>query len=320
MAGIRIAGTGSCLASRKVTSRALARKIRVEPGWIENRTGIQTRFFCEAGETNADLAVKASEKALESSGLEPKDIDLIIASTLSPDRHFPGIGVDVQARLRCGRIPAIDLNSQCSGFVFGLSAAAAYLGSGQFRKVLLVASETHSPYLEFSNRQKDVCILFGDGAGAVVVERSTRGEEGPLFELHSDGNFASDLCLERPAKGKHGLSHPTMNKTSVIVHSSRSVAETVESLLSTAGIGLEEIDWLVPHQSNLNLLKEISRRTGMPMEKIIVNIDRVGNTSSASIPIALDDAVRASRIRRGHRIVLAGFGAGYSWGAALLTY
>ncbi len=323
MAGIRIAGTGSCLASREVTSRVLERKIRVEAGWIESRTGIRTRYFCAAGEKNADLAVKASQKAIEAAGLEPKDLDLVIASTLSPDRHFPGIGVDVQARLRCGRIPAIDLNSQCSGFVFGLSAAAAYLASGQCRRVLLVASEAQSPYLEFSNRQKDLCILFGDGAGAVVLEKAPKGE-APFFEMHSDGNFALDLCLERPVRTarskKHVPNQPAMNKTSVIVHSSRSVTEVIESILKTAGLGLDAVDWLIPHQSNLNLLKEISRRTGFPMSRIVINIDRVGNTSSASIPIALDEAVRAGRVRRGQRVLLVSFGAGYSWGAALFAF
>ncbi len=321
MAGIRIAGTGSFLPPREVTNGELARKVKAEASWIESRTGIRTRFFCAPGQTNADLAVRASEAALAAAGIGPKDLDVVIASTLSPDRHFPGIGVDVQARLGCERIPAIDLNSQCSGFVFGLSAASAYLASGQFRRVLLVASEAQSPYLEFSPRYKDLCILFGDGAGAAVLERADPGSRAPVFELHSDGRFAGDLSLALPrGRSRRAMPQPLMNKTSVIVHSSRNVSEVIESLFRTAGTGPEEVDWLVPHQSNLNLIREISRRTGMPMSKVIVNIERVGNASSASIPIALDEAVRAGRVRRGHRLVLASFGAGFSWGAVLLTY
>ena len=317
---IRIAGTGSYLPERAVTSAELAVKVHVEESWIEERTGIHTRHFAAQGESNADMAVAAAQAALKASGYAAKDIDAVIATTLSPDRYFPGISADVQARLKCGRVPAFDISCQCNGFTFGLSVAAGYILSGQYKRILLVSSEIHSRTLRFAHDNKDLCVLFGDGAGAVVIEKSTaRAHDRLAFELHTDGHFAGDLAFHRDAKPGRPA-QPVMNKTSVIVHSSRSVAEVVQSILRKNGIDMDGIDCVVPHQSNLKLIEEISRRLDCPLSKFIINIDRVGNTSSASIPIALDHAVRSGRIRRGDQLLLVSFGAGFSWGACLLTY
>ena len=317
MTTIRFAGTGSYLPPRVLTSRELAKKIRVERSWIEERTGIRERRVAAPGETAAEMGFRAAQAALEAARLAPKDVDCVIASTLSPDRHFPGIAGDIQARLKCGRVPAFDISAQCNGFTFGLQAAAAHVLSGQYRRVLLVSSELHSKYLRFSHANRDLCVLFGDGAGAIVVERAEKKKKSRLaFELHTDGHFAADLCFPRAGMG----GQPHMNKTSVIVHSSRSISEVAHSLLKSQGVPLDAVDFIVPHQSNLNLLREVSRRLDCPMSKFVVNIETTGNTSSASIPIALDEAVRTRKIRRGDLLMFLSFGAGFSWGAVLVTY
>lgn len=317
----RIAGTGSYLPRRAVTNRELAKTIRVDPEWIEDRTGIRSRCFAAPGESVSDLALAASGAALKSAECTGRDLDAIIASTLTPDRHFPGIGVDLQARLKCNRIPAFDLNCQCNGFIFALSLAASSVIAGQFRRVLVAAAEIHSRELVFRHETRDWCVLFGDGAGAVVVER-TGGHTGgrPSFLLHSDGHFADDLSCPRARPEKHGRPEPRMNKTSVIIHSSRSVTEVCQGILAENRLTLSQVDFLIPHQSNARLIHEVARRLDCPLSKVIINIEKTGNTSSASIPIALDQAVRSKRIRRGDMLLMVSFGAGFSWGAALLTY
>lgn len=320
ISSIRIAGTGSALASRVITNRDLAHKIRVDEKWIEDRTGIRSRCFAAPSETAADLGAHAAHDALRAAGVTSKEIDCVLASTLSPDRIFPGLGVDVQAKLKCHRIPAIDVSAQCNGFVFGLSIAAAYILSGQYRRILLVASEIQSRYLEINHKNKDICVLFGDGAGAAVIEADPSADKTrPVFELHSDGHFAADLSMHRPAP-KKPLPQPVMNKTSVIFHSSRSLAEVTHSIMAKNRISHDEVDFLIPHQSNKRLIEEVARRCDFPMSKVVVNIETAGNTSSASIPIALDQAVKSGRIRRGDRLLFVSFGAGFSWGAAFLTY
>ena len=200
--------------------------------------------------------------------------------------------------------------------------ASAWILSGLYKRVLLVASEIHSRDLIFSHRMKDICVLFGDGAGAVVLEAANPEESmRPLFELHTDGHFANDLAFPRTyANRKQVAIQPHMNKTSVIMHSSRRLAEVVESILRENKVSLHQVDFIVPHQSNKNLLLEMSRRLDFPMSRIVINIQYVGNTSSASIPLALDDAVRSNRIKRGDLLLFVSFGAGYSWGASLWRY
>jgi len=320
---IRIAGTGSFLPNQCVTNREIAEKIHVKDSWIEDRTGIKTRYFAGKDMHNRDLAYASAIEALHASKLKSKDIDCIIVATLSPDRYFPGVGADVQANLKCRNIPAFDINCQCNGFVYGLSVASAYILAGQFKRVLLVCSELHSRHLKFDDSNRDLCVLFGDGAGACVLEQSEKSEESILsFELSSDGHFAEDLAYSPSVNrrtGKHDH-QPYMNKTSVIAHSSRSMEDAVKKILAKNKISLEEVDYVIPHQSNKKLLRELARRLDLPMEKMIINIDRVGNTSAASIPIALDEAIKDKRIKRGDLLLMVSFGAGFLWGAVLLRY
>ena len=323
MPSVRISGIGSYLPRQVVPNAELAKKVGVDQKWICRRTGIEARRFAARHETTADLATHAGTRAVKDAGLAPHDIDCILASTSSPDRFFPGVAVDVQARLKCRKVPAFDLRNESNGFVFGLSIASAWIRSGQYRRVLLVASEVHSRDLNFDARNRDLCVLFGDGAGAIVLEprKSREATDMPAFELHSDGHFAQDLVFRRRSRTDPAAPpQPVMNKTSVIMHSSRSQAEVADSILEKHNISLKQIDFIIPHQSNKNLIRELSRRLDFPMSRIIVNIEKVGNTSSASIPIALDEAVKSKRIKRGDLLLLVSFGAGFSWGSALLRY
>jgi 3-oxoacyl-[acyl-carrier-protein] synthase-3 len=319
---VRIAGTGSYLPRRAVPNRELARRVGASANWIEDRTGIRSRFFASPSEKNSDLAAEAASRALRAARLPARAVDCILATTLSPDRYFPGIAVDVQARLGCRRVPAMDLACQCNGFLFGFAAASAFVSSGQFRRVLLVSSELHSRDLRFDRRSRDLSILFGDGAGAVVVEPAgPKGRSFAEFEMHSDGAFAGDLAYGRVPAGRRGPApRPVMNKMSVIIHSSRSLEEAVSGILARNGKSPRDVDYLIPHQSNLRLIQELGRRLDLAPSKVVVNIASTGNTSSASIPIALDGAVRSGRVRRGALVVFTSFGPGYSWGSALVRF
>jgi 3-oxoacyl-[acyl-carrier-protein] synthase-3 len=298
--------------------------------WIRERTGIRERRFVEPGTGVSDLALQASRRALEAAGVEPADLDLIILATLSPDYNFPGSAVLLQHKLGVGKIGALDVRNQCSGFIYGLAVADAFIQSGQYRRILLVGAEVHSTGLELTTRGRDVAVLFGDGAGAVVLGPSEDERGVRSVHLHSDGKHATKLWLEAPAsryspriseqmilEGRH---YPKMEGRAVFKHAVVRFPEAIREALDASGLGLEEVDLLILHQANSRISEAVASAIGLPMEKFFNNIEKVGNTTAASIPIALDEAVRQGRVKEGHRLVLAAFGSGFTWASALVVW
>jgi 3-oxoacyl-[acyl-carrier-protein] synthase-3 len=300
--------------------------------WIRERSGILERRHVEAGVGTSDLAVEAARRAIADAGIDPATIDFIVAATLSPDHYFPGIGVLVQAKLGLGPIGALDVRNQCSGFIYALSAADQYIKAGTYKRVLLVAAEVQSTNLDFSDRGRDMSVLFGDGAGAVILEPSANGDGRGLLSTHlyADGHFASQLWMEKPSpkdrptfqKGffDEGRFYPRMDGRNVFVNACQRMPEAVRTALEANGLAVEDIDALIPHQANDRISLMVAKGLRIPVEKVVRNIDRLGNTTAASIPIALDEAVKAGRIKPGSLVALTAFGSGYTWASALIRW
>ena len=320
----RIAGTGSLLPARRVTNADLAaelgsRGIETSDDWIVGRTGIRARHFVDAHTNASDLAVGAARHAIEAAGLQPADIDLIILATSTPDMVFPSTACIVQRKLGIVGCPAFDVQAVCSGFVYALTLADSLIRTGTARRALVIGAEVFSRLLDFNDR--GTCVLFGDGAGAVVLEASDT--PGLLAtDLHADGRHVGILCVPGTVAGGQVLGDPLlkMDGPAVFKLAVGVLEQSARAALAKAGRVDTDIDWLIPHQANLRIMQSTAKKLKLPLDKLIVTVDQHGNTSAASIPLALDHAVRSGRIQRGDTLMLEGVGGGFTWGAVLLDY
>lgn len=329
-------GTGHSLPNKVVTNDDLAEVMDTSDEWIQQRTGIKTRRYVDWDKEPmgaSDLGARAAKNALEDAGVSKDEIDLIVYATLSPDKAFPGDGVLVQAKLDIpAGVPALDVRNQCSGFLYGLSVADAFIRSGQYKKILLIGAEVHSSGLEFADRGRDVTVIFGDGGAAVVLGAHEDDDSRGILSthLHADGRFAMELHCSYPASSENprlsaakleqGAHYPHMNGRNVFKHAVVRMPEAVKEALETNGLSTTDIKLLIPHQANLRISEMVQRRLGLKPEQIFNNIQEYGNTTAASIPLALDQAVKAGKIERGDVVCLAAFGAGFTWGSALIRW
>ncbi|MDH0777445.1 ketoacyl-ACP synthase III [Delftia tsuruhatensis] len=318
----RITGTGSYLPPRRLTNHDLAaelaqRGIETSDEWIVERTGIHARHFAAPEVASSDLALEASKKALEAAGCQPQDIDLIIVATSTPDMVFPSTACILQNKLGANGCAAFDVQAVCSGFVYALTVADAMIQSGAASRALVVGSEVFSRILDFNDRT--TCVLFGDGAGAVVLEASE--QPGILAsDLHADGKHVGILCVPGNVSGGQILGDPLlkMDGQAVFKLAVGVLEKAARATLDKAGLTDADIDWLIPHQANIRIMQSTARKLKLSMDKVVVTVDQHGNTSAASIPLALDHGVRSGQIKPGQTVLLEGVGGGFTWGAVLL--
>jgi 3-oxoacyl-[acyl-carrier-protein] synthase-3 len=327
-----ITGTGHYVPPRVVTNHDLEKLMDTSDAWIRERSGILERHHVDPGVGTSDLAVEAARRAIADAGIDPATIDFVVAATLSPDHYFPGIGVLVQAKLGLGTTGALDVRNQCSGFIYALSAADQYIRAGTYKRILLVAAEIQSTNLDFSDQGRDMSVLFGDGAGAIILEPND-GDDGRGIlstHLYADGRFASHLWMEKPSPKDcptfqpsffdAGRFFPKMDGRNVFVNACQRMPEAIRTGLEKNGLTVEDIDALIPHQANDRISLMVAKGLKIPIEKVIRNIDHFGNTTAASIPIALDEAIKAGRIKRGDLVALTAFGSGYTWASAFIRW
>jgi len=315
----RIIGTGSYLPEKLVTNADLARTVDTSDEWIQQRTGIRERHFAADGQMASDLALEASRRALEAAGIGPDALDLILVATTTPDMVFPSTACILQSKLGARGMPAFDVQAVCSGFVYALHTADLYMQSGQYRHILVVGAEVYSRILDWEDR--GTCVLFGDGAGAVVLARSDT--PGILASrLHADGSHAGILSVPGQVcrGGISGRPLLQMEGNAVFKFAVRVLEEVALETLAAAALSADAIDWLIPHQANIRIIQATAKKLGLSMEKVVTTVDRHANTSAASVPLALDEAVRDGRIRQGHHVMLEGVGGGFTWGAVLLKW
>ncbi|HSI58070.1 MAG TPA: beta-ketoacyl-ACP synthase III [Ideonella sp.] len=320
----RIAGTGSMLPPRRVSNDELAaqlaeRGLETSDQWIVERTGIRARHFADPGVNSSDLGLVAARQALAAAGREASEIDLLIVATSTPDMIFPSTACIIQNKLGIHGCAAFDVQAVCSGFVYGLSVADSMIRAGTATRALVIGTEVFSRLLDFNDRT--TCVLFGDGAGAVVVEASS--EPGILAaRLHADGRHVGILCTPGAVSGGQVLGDPLLKMDGQAVFKlAVSVLEQVaREVLEAAGRKAEDIDWLIPHQANIRIMNGTARKLKLPAERLVVTVDEHGNTSAASIPLALDHAVRGGQVKRGDTVMLEGVGGGFTWGAVLLDF
>jgi 3-oxoacyl-[acyl-carrier-protein] synthase-3 len=315
----RIVGTGSYLPEKVLTNRDLELAVDTTDEWIYTRTGIRQRHIAADGETTSDLALEASRSALRAAGIAPGDLDLIVMATTTPDMVFPSTACLLQAKLGVRNCPAFDVQAVCSGFVYGLSTADSFMRSGPYRNVLVVGAEIYSRILDWSDRS--TCVLFGDGAGAVVLRRDS--SPGILSShLHADGSYANQLSVPGTVCGGKVSGRPLlqMDGGGVFKFAVKALDDLVEETLAANGMQKSDIDWLVPHQANIRIIQASAKKLRLSMEKVVITVDRHANTSAASIPLALDEAVRDGRIRAGQHVLLEAVGGGFTWGAVLVKW
>jgi 3-oxoacyl-[acyl-carrier-protein] synthase-3 len=320
----RISGTGSYLPPRRLTNADLVAELATQgiessDDWIVERTGIRARHFVDAGVGSSDLGVEAAKRAIEAAGCQPADIDLIIVATSTPDMVFPSTAALLQNKLGIAGCPVFDVQAVCSGFIYAMTVADAMIKTGTAKKALVVGAEVFSRILDFNDRT--TCVLFGDGAGAVVLEASS--EPGILAtDIHADGKYSDILCVPGHVSGGAILGDPVlkMDGQAVFKLAVGVLEETARASLSKAGLTEADIDWLIPHQANIRIMQSTARKLKMPMDKVIVTVDQHGNTSAASIPLALDHGVRSGKITKGQTLMLEGVGGGFTWGSVLLKY
>jgi 3-oxoacyl-[acyl-carrier-protein] synthase-3 len=330
----KIMGTGMYVPERIVSNHELAGLMNTSDEWIRQRTGIVERRYIEAGQTPVDLALQASRRALEAAGREPAEIDCIVLATLSPQADFPGTAFFLQEQLDAGDIPCFDLRAQCSGFVYALGVANGLIRSGQFQRMLVVGCEVHSTGIDLSDAGRDVSVIFGDGAGAIVLEAvdADADRSGVLeVRMHAEGRYARKLWTEAPGSGispvriTHELidqrrHFPHMEGRFVFKHAVTRMPEVLLETLGAASVKLEEVDLFLFHQANLRINEYVAQQLGIPPEKCPSNIERYGNCSAASVPMLLDEAVRSGRLARGQLAAMTTFGSGFSWSTALVRY
>jgi 3-oxoacyl-[acyl-carrier-protein] synthase III len=328
----RILGLGAYVPPRVVTNHDLSQWMETSHDWIVERSGIEERRWVEPGESGAGMAAKASRGALEQAGVDAQDVDLIVYATLSPDHNFPGSAVFTQRELGLRDIPCLDIRQQCTGFVYGLAIADAFIRTGQARHVLVIGSEIHSTGLDISTRGRDVTVLFGDGAGAALVGRATDDQHLILStHLHADGHDAEILWTDRPGSRHHpritaadmeaGLHYPKMEGKKVFKHAVTRIPQAIMEGMMANGIkSIDELDMVIPHQANLRINQMVARLIGLPDHKMHNNIQKYGNTTAASIPLCMHEAVQLGKIQPGHLVCLVAFGAGLTWGSVFLRY
>jgi 3-oxoacyl-[acyl-carrier-protein] synthase-3 len=315
----RITGTGSYLPSRIVTNRELESRVDTTDEWIRERSGIAQRHVAADDEQASDLALEAGRRALTAAGLKAGDIDLIIVATTTPDMIFPSTACILQGKLGAGPCMAFDVQAVCSGFIYALSTADLYIRAGKARHALVIGAEIYSRILDWNDRT--TCVLFGDGAGAVVLSASDT--PGILStHMHADGSHASILSVPGSICGGAVKGRPfvAMDGQAVFKFAVKVLGEVAEEALAANGLDKDAIDWLIPHQANIRIIQSTARKLGLPMAKVVVTVDRHANTSAASIPLALDEAVRDGRIRPGQHVLLEGVGGGFTWGAVLMRW
>jgi len=316
----RVIGTGGCLPGAPVSNDDLAaRGIATSDEWIVSRTGIRSRHLAEPGANSSDLGLIAARRALEMAGVAAADLDLIIVATSTPDFIFPSTACLIQGRLGNKGAAAFDVQAVCSGFVYALGIAEKFIASGSHKRALVIGAEVFSRILDWNDR--GTCVLFGDGAGAVVLEAAER--PGILATaLHADGSQSGILNVPGQIHGGQVTGDPflRMDGQAVFKLAVRVLAEVAEEVCAAAAMPTAAVDWLIPHQANIRIIDATGKKLGIARERVIVTVDRHGNTSAASVPLALDEAVRDGRIRRGQRVLLEGVGGGFTWGAALLEF
>ena len=347
----RIAGIGHYVPENVITNQDLTQFMDTSDEWIRERTGIEERrYVTRFEETTSNMGTKAARKAIESAGISKEDIDFIVFATLSPDYYFPGCGVLVQRELGISNteIGALDIRNQCSGFIYALSVADQFIKTGMYKNILVIGAECHSMGLDYSTKGRNVTVIFGDGAGAVVLQ-ATEEDKGILTtHLHSDGTHAEELSLINPGAhaGVHGeresygydkdaplgetfisqkmlddgMFYPYMNGQAVFKKAVRKFPEVIMEALAKTGIAKEEINLLVPHQANLRISQFVQKALGLNDDQVMSNIQKYGNTTAASIPIALSEAVEQGKVKDGDLVCLAAFGSGFTWGAALIRW
>ena len=318
-----VLGCGSALPDRVLTNADLAVMVDTSDEWILQRTGIRERRIAAPGETTVDLGLRAAQRAIADAGIEPDTIDLIILATATPDNTFPASAVTIQERLGITGGMAFDLQAVCSGFVYALTTADAYLQNGLVKRVLVIGAETFSRILDWEDRT--TCVLFGDGAGAVVLEaqsgEGTTADRGVLAsKLRSDGRHKEKLYVDGGPSSTQTVGYLRMQGREVFKHAVAMITDVIESVFEQTGTSADDIDWFVPHQANKRIIDASARKLGIADEKVVSTVDRHGNTSAASIPLALDVAVKDGRIKRGDLVLLEAMGGGFTWGAVLLRW
>lgn len=328
-----ITGIGHYVPERVVTNDELSTYMDTNDAWIRERTGIQQRRFFEEGtDTVSLMAARAAEKALAMAGLQAEDIDMIVFATLSPDYNFPGSGVLLQKHLGLSERPAFDIRQQCSGFIYGLSLADQYIKTGFAKRILFACSEIQSNVMELSDRGRNMSVIFGDGAAALILEpyENGRGHELLSTHIHSDGNFAEELMLQHPGSNKkerithemldNGEMLPHMNGRLVFKHAVVRFPEVIKEALDANGLGNEDIDLFIPHQANLRISEHVQKQLGLRDDQVFNNIQKYGNTTAASIPLAMSEALEEGKLNSGDLLCVAAFGSGFTWGSALVRW
>ncbi|MFT8715715.1 beta-ketoacyl-ACP synthase III [Gluconobacter potus] len=316
---VRLTGVGGYLPRDVVTNDDLARKFGIETSdeWIRTRTGIGQRHIASGDETTASMAAEAARQALEYAGVDASQVDAVLVATATPDQVFPAVAVQVQARLGMTAGFGFDISAACSGFVYALATATALMQSGQAKKVLVIGSEVFSRLLDWTDRS--TCVLFGDGAGAVLLETSAGEGEGVLStHLHSDGRTGDILYVDGAAGCPSTSQHLRMQGREVFRHAVVKLSQAVDEALEANGLTGQDIQWMVPHQANLRIIDGMAKKLALPADRVVVTVDRHANTSAASIPLALNEAVRDGRVRKGDLVLMEALGGGLTWGSALI--
>lgn len=317
-------GAGSYLPERILTNVELAKMVDTSDEWIQERTGIRQRHIAADGEKTSDLAEKAARRALKDAGLEPQDVDLIVLATATPDRTFPATATRIQARLGIQHGAAFDIQAVCTGFIYAVATADNFLKAGQFKTALVIGAETFSRILDWEDRT--TCVLFGDGAGAIVlqaeeVENPSTDDRGVLDSfLRSDGRHGDLLYVDGGPSSTQTVGHLRMAGREVFKHAVVNIAEAIEKSLEKTKLSIDDVDWFVPHQANQRILTATARRIGLPDEKVVTTVSKHGNTSAASVPLALVEALRDGRIKKGDLVLMEAMGGGFTWGSALLRW
>jgi len=313
-----IIGTGSALPRRRVTNAELAETVDTSDEWIVERTGIRARYLAGEGETTSSLATEAARKAIAAAGIAPSDVDLIVLATATPDQTFPASATVVQAALGIDDCVSFDVQAVCSGFLYALSVADSMIRAGGARHALVIGAETFSRILDWGDRT--TCVLFGDGAGAVILKGES-GDRGILAtRLHADGRHNQLLYVDGGPSTTQTVGKLRMKGQEVFRHAVTNLADVLREVMAAAGLALGDIDWVVPHQANRRILDATARKLGLAPERVIVTVDKHANTSAASVPLALDEAVRDGRIKGGDLVVLEAMGGGFTWGAAAIRF
>jgi len=315
----KIIATGSYLPEKILTNKDLEKTVDTSHEWIVERSGINQRHIAAQDELASDLAAKAAQRAIETAGLSPYEIDLLIVATTTPDMVFPSTACIVQSKLGISGSPAFDVQAVCCGFVYALNIADLFIKSGQASNALIIGAEVYSRILDWNDRT--TCVLFGDGAGAVVLSASQ--EPGILkTKLHADGSFRDKLCVPGWVNAGEISGSPmvTMDGGTVFKFAVKVFEQTARELLDEANLSIDDVDWFIPHQANIRIMESTAKKLNLPREKLIATVDHHGNTSAASIPLALDEAVQAGQVSRGDLLLLEGVGGGFTWGGALVKY